>query len=102
MFCPTGALSLLRDNTGILFQEGKCIACGICNDICRPRAVVDDETFDPVDFAFDRSRLLVKHELAICEECKVAFPRKGEETLCSRCRDFKADFDDLFTMAKDL
>ena len=102
LFCPTGALSLLQDNTGIVFQQGKCIACAICNDICQPRAIEDDETFDLIAFAFDRMNLLVKHELEICEECKVAFPYKGGEKVCDRCRDFKNNFSDLFTMAKDL
>ncbi|WP_456383120.1 4Fe-4S binding protein [Hydrogenimonas sp.] len=102
MFCPTGALSITRDNTGIIFQMGKCIACGICNDVCRPRAITDDDRFDPVDFAFDRMAMLVKHELAICEECKVAFPYRGGEKICDRCRDFKNNFSDLFTLAKDM
>jgi formate hydrogenlyase subunit 6/NADH:ubiquinone oxidoreductase subunit I len=81
---------------------GKCIACGICNDVCQPRAIHDETGFDPVDFAFDRMEMLVKHELAICEECKVAFPYRGGEKVCDRCRDFRAGFSDLFTMAKDL
>jgi len=102
MFCPTGALSVLKDNTGIVFQSGKCIACGICNDICQPRAMHDDDTFDPVDFAFDRMALLVKHDLQMCEECKVAFPYKGGEKICDRCRDFRDSYSDLFTLAKDL
>ncbi|WP_353661619.1 4Fe-4S dicluster domain-containing protein [Hydrogenimonas sp. SS33] len=102
MFCPTGAMSILQDNTGIIFQLGKCIACGICNDVCQPRSVSDDETFDLVTFAFDRMDLLVKHRLEMCEECKVAFPYKGGEKICDRCKDFKANYSDLFTMAKDL
>ncbi|WP_457596082.1 4Fe-4S binding protein [Hydrogenimonas sp.] len=102
MFCPTGALSILQDNTGIIFQLGKCIACGICNDVCQPRAITDDDAFDLVSFAFDRMSLLVKHELAICEECKVAFPYKGGEKVCDRCRDFKNNFSDLFTLARDM
>ncbi|WP_457598817.1 4Fe-4S binding protein [Hydrogenimonas sp.] len=102
MFCPTEALTLLQDNTGIVFQMGRCIACGICNDVCRPEALRDAEAFDLVEFAFDRMQLLVKHRLEICEECKVAFPYRGGEMVCDRCRDFKENFSDLFTMAKDL
>jgi Pyruvate/2-oxoacid:ferredoxin oxidoreductase delta subunit len=102
MFCPTDALSVTQDNTGIIFQMGKCIACGICNDVCQPRSIHDDETLDLVAFAFDRMQLLVKHMLEICEECKVAFPYRGGEKVCDRCRDFKANFSDLFTLAKDL
>jgi Pyruvate/2-oxoacid:ferredoxin oxidoreductase delta subunit len=102
MFCPTGAMSALQDNTGIIFQVGKCIHCGICNEVCQPRSIGNEPGFDLVNFAFDRMELLVKHTLEICEECKVAFPYKGGEKVCDRCRDFKANFSDLFTLAKDL
>lgn len=102
MFCPTGALSILRDNTGIVFQVGKCIACSICTDICKPNSITNEESFDIMSFAFDRMELLVKHELQICQECKVAFPYRGGEKICDRCRDFKENFSDLFTLAKDM
>lgn len=102
MFCPTGALSILRDNTGIVFQVGKCIACSICNDVCKPGSITTDATFDIMDFAFDRMELLVKHTLEICTECKVAFPYRGGDKICDRCKDFKENFSDIFTMAKDM
>ncbi len=50
----------------------------------------------------DRVQILVRHRLEICEECKVAFPYRGGEKVCDRCRDFKENFSDLFTLAKDL
>ncbi len=102
MFCPTEALTILQDNTGIVFQMGKCIACSICNEVCKPGSILNDGAFDPVEFAFDRMELLVKHKLEICEECKVAFAYRGGEKVCDRCRDFKENFSDLFTMAKDI
>jgi len=102
MFCPTGALSVLKDNTGIIFQMGKCIACSVCNDVCQPHSIRNDESFDPVTFAFDRMELLVKHTLEICEECKVAFSYRGGEKICDRCKDFKNSFSDMFTLAKDM
>jgi Pyruvate/2-oxoacid:ferredoxin oxidoreductase delta subunit len=102
MFCPTGAMSIRQDNAGIIFQVGKCIHCGICNEVCQPRAIDDEPHFDLVDFAFDRMALLVEHTLEICEECKVAFPYKGGEKICDRCKTFTTDYADLFTLAKDL
>ncbi len=102
MFCPTGALSILQDNTGIIFQMGKCIGCSICNDICKPGSISDAKEFDLVGFAFDRMQILVRHRLEICEECKVAFPYRGGEKVCDRCRDFRSNHGDLFTMAKDM
>ena len=102
MFCPTEALSILKDNTGIVFQVGKCIACGICNDICQPRSITRSPDLDLVTFAFDRMELLVKHRLEVCIECKVAFPYRGGEKVCDRCKDFRDNFSDLFTLAKDM
>ena len=102
MFCPTGALGILQDNTGIIFQVGKCIHCAICNEICKPRSIDNVESFDLVSFAFDRMDLLVKHTLEICEECKVAFPYRGGEKVCDRCKDFRDNYSDLFTLAKDM
>ena len=103
MFCPTDALSIMQDNTGIIFQMGKCIACAICNDVCQPDSIHNDRTFDLVSFAFDRMQILVKHTLEICIECKVAFPYRGGEKVCDRCKDFRDNYySDLFTLAKDL
>ena len=102
MFCPTEALSLLQDNTGIIFQMGKCISCSICDDICQPGSIKSDSRFDLVEFSFDRMQLLVKHNLEICEECKVAFPYRGGEKVCARCKDFRTNHADLFTLAKDM
>jgi len=102
IFCPTEALTTLQDNTGIVFKVGHCIACGICSDVCQPRAIAESDGFDLVEFAFDRMQLLVRHRLEICEECNVAFPYRGGEMVCDRCRDFRENFSDLFTMARDL
>ncbi|WP_456323871.1 4Fe-4S binding protein [Hydrogenimonas sp.] len=102
MFCPSEALSILKDNTGIVFQQGRCIACGICDDLCQSKAITNDPRLDLVNFAFDRMDLLVKHTLEICEECKVAFPYRGGEKVCDRCADYKDHFSDIFTLAKDM
>ena len=102
MFCPTDALSPLWDNTGILFQMGKCISCSICDDICQPGSIKSNNRFDLLEFAFDKTKLLVKHRLEICKECKVAFPYQEGEKICIRCRDFRANYSELFTMAKDM
>ncbi len=102
VFCPTEALSVLHDGTGIIFQMGKCIACSICNDVCEPQAMESCSSLSMTEFAFDRVQLLVKHEFEICEECNVAFLYTGGDKICGRCRDFKESFSDLFVMAKDM
>lgn len=38
--CPTGALSIDRNNMKLEFYEEKCIACDACSKICPTRAIV--------------------------------------------------------------
>ncbi|WP_187647532.1 4Fe-4S binding protein [Nitrosophilus labii] len=101
-FCPTDALFYSQDSTSIWFQSGKCIACGICNDICEPKAITNKDDLDLIEFAFDRGKELVSHTLEICNECKTPFPYKGGELICERCKSFVNDFGDIFKIAADL
>ena len=101
-FCPTNALFYSQDGTSIWFQSGKCIACEICNDICKPKAIKNRESIDLIEYAFDRGKELVHHTLEICIECKTPFPYKGGEYICDRCKKFIDDFGDIFKIASEL
>ena len=101
-FCPTDALFYSNDSTTIWFQAGKCISCGICNDICELKAIKNEEQIDLIDWAFDRGKILVEHKLEICNECKTPFAYKGGELICDRCKSFINDFGDIFQLASDL
>ena len=101
-FCPTDALTYSADQSRILFQNMRCIACGICDDICKPKSFSNKDELDLVTMAFDRAVIAIEHHFVICDECKTAFPQKGEETICGRCSDFVKSSQDLFTLAKDL
>lgn len=101
-FCPTDALFATSDKQGIYFAQGKCIGCGICEDICKPGAISKKEGFDLVSVAFDRAELLVRYEMVMCQECRCPFPYKGGEPICDRCESYTTQFSDMFTLAKDM
>jgi len=101
-FCPTEALFLTSDKQGIFFTHSKCIGCGICDHICKSDAIHSSEGYDLVSIAINRSEPLVHYDLVRCNECKTPYPYKGGEPMCDRCQSFTADFDDMFTLAKDL
>jgi ferredoxin len=100
-FCPTDALFASSDKQGIYFSIGKCIGCGICDHICKSDAVTTAPGFDLVSVAFDRAEQLVHYEMVMCHECRCPYPYKGGDPICDRCKGFKDDFGDMFTMAKD-
>jgi Pyruvate/2-oxoacid:ferredoxin oxidoreductase delta subunit len=101
-FCPTDALFATSDKQGIYFSQGKCIGCGICEDICKPNAISKKEGFDLVGIAFDRAELLVRYEMVMCHECRCPFPYKGGEPICDRCESYTKQFSNMFTLAKDM
>ncbi len=100
-FCPTQALFHSGDTLSIMFRAGDCIACGICNRICQPKALSEREEIDLIEFAYERNKELVRHELKICKECKTPFVYRGDE-ICDRCKDFVSKFSDIFKLASDL
>jgi len=99
-FCPSNALSYNGDQTKILFQLGKCVGCGICEDICKKEAIhTPKNSFDVVSFAYDRAEVLIEHDLQVCLTCKCAFSYKGGEKICERCASFEIEHASLFTLA---
>lgn len=101
-FCPTDALFLSSDKQAIFFSQGKCIGCGICEDICKPKAITDKEGFDLVSIAYDRAEQLVRYEMVMCHECRCPYPYKGGDPICDRCASFTTQHVNMFTLAKDL
>jgi len=101
-FCPTNALFYGAGNTKILFQTTRCIACGICDDICKPKSFTSDSGVDLVSLAFGRAEVLIENHFVTCTECKVDFPQKHDEKICARCVDFVTTHEKLFTLARDM
>ncbi|MDH5464680.1 MAG: 4Fe-4S binding protein [Thiovulaceae bacterium] len=102
LFCPTKALISTDDKQGILFNGGDCIGCGICEDACKDDAIKSSSSFDLVNLVYDRVEELVHYEMAKCHECKCAYPYKGGEQICDRCKGFTEEHEGLFTLARDL
>ena len=101
-FCPTNALIYSSDKSYILFQNLRCIDCGICDDICKPNSFSGKPELDLITMAFDRAMIVIEHHFVICSECKTVFPQKNDETVCMRCVDFVEGSSDLFALARDL
>ncbi len=101
-FCPTEALFATGDKHGINFIAGNCIGCGICDDICKTDAISTKAGFDLVEVVYDRTKTLVHYEMVQCHECRCPYPYKGGDPICDRCKDFKDNFSNMFTLAKDL
>jgi ferredoxin len=100
-FCPTNALSYSSDKMTVLFQDSKCIACHICDDICKPKSFSNEPSLDLVNVAFSRASKLIEHHLAVCSECKTPFSQKKDEKICGRCVDFTTNYSDIFKMASE-
>jgi len=100
-FCPSDALFYDNDRTRIYFNIGACIQCNICTDICHTNAIEKVDEFDLVDFAFDKSKLLIEHNLVACSECKTPFAQKSDETKCKICKEF-VEKENLFALASQL
>jgi len=98
-FCPTQALFFAKEGRAIWFVSGKCIACGICHEVCEPKAIHGSHRVDILSWAFDRGRELIEHTFEICRECKTPFAYKGGEPICGRCKGFVDRFGDIFRLA---
>jgi energy-converting hydrogenase A subunit P len=101
-FCPTDALFPTSDKQGIYFSQGKCIGCGICEDICKPKAISAKEGYDLISVAFDRAEELVHYEMVMCHECRTPYPYKGGDPICDRCEGFLKHNPNMFALARDM
>lgn len=101
-FCPSEALKYTSDKQGINFIHAHCIGCDICDHICKTDAISSKESYDLVNIVYERINNLVHYEMVVCQECKCPFPYKSGEPICSRCSSFSSNFENMFTLAKDM
>jgi Pyruvate/2-oxoacid:ferredoxin oxidoreductase delta subunit len=100
-FCPTEALFSAKEGRAIWFIAGKCIKCEICNDICKQKSIINEDSIDIVKWCFNRGEELIEHTIEICTECNTPFSYKGGEMICNRCKEFIEDFSDIFKLASE-
>lgn len=55
--------------TDIVLDEDACVSCGLCTAVCRPGALVLDET--TAELTFDKDKCVY------CEACVIACPRRA-------------------------
>ncbi|WP_024955006.1 DUF362 domain-containing protein [Sulfurospirillum arcachonense] len=102
-FCPSEALNYDKKKTKIFFQMGKCIGCGICEDICKTQSIKSQNVkFDLIDFAYDKIEVLCEHELRVCKVCKCAFSYKSGEEICQRCSNFEVKNSNMLALASNI
>jgi len=101
-FCPTNALFYSNDFSKIYFQSGKCVDCGICNDICASKSFANGFDRDMSMFAFDKAASAIEHNLIVCRSCKLAFSSKNGEEICPKCEEYNNDFAYMFVTAEEL
>lgn len=94
--CPTGALTSSRLKDQLRFDGSRCVRCGLCHDVCEPRAITLAPTVSVAEFLDFAPRLLVTLKMIQCGECGAAFKDDGRESvLCDRCRDQEAEAREL-------
>jgi energy-converting hydrogenase A subunit P len=101
-FCPTQALFQNSFKESIYFQSGKCIGCSICHDVCKHQAIQEDNQLDLIEFMFDKTEKLVEFKYITCHSCNNAFIHKNRGNICDICTDYTNNFNQMFTLAKDL
>lgn len=101
-FCPTNALFYSNDYDKIYFQSGKCVNCGICNDICKDKSFSEAYETDLVRFMFDKAICLIEHNIVECDHCKIGFASKNSATTCPTCMNFRTDFAGMFLTAEEI
>ncbi|MFZ5445265.1 MAG: 4Fe-4S binding protein [Myxococcota bacterium] len=86
--CPTGALTSSRLKDQLRFDGSRCVKCGLCHDVCEPRAITLAPQHRVVDFLDFAPRALVTLKMVQCGECGASFKDDGAaEVLCPRCRE---------------
>ncbi|MEQ1571853.1 MAG: 4Fe-4S binding protein, partial [Myxococcota bacterium] len=92
--CPTGALTATRRRDELRFDPGACVRCGVCHDVCEPRALT---LADPVRLGALTEGPASLGRLAVrrCIECGDPFPIRSGSERCPRCDDLDAEAREL-------
>jgi ferredoxin len=92
--CPTGAIQIREDDNTwqLTFSQDKCVGCGVCLEVCQPRALVAAERIPP-DGREAVWRRLAKQR---CSRCDRHFVSAVPASTCAVCADDEDAFGAIF------
>ena len=94
--CPTGAIRIIENpgDWALVFQRDRCVACGVCLEVCQLRVL--DATVQ-MDLTPDQpARPLISQAKQRCERCDRFFVSPRVEETCLVCRDDQDAFSAIF------
>lgn len=94
--CPTGALQIVENpgDWALTFQTDRCVACAVCLEVCQPRVLDAETSFD----ARPERPARVLHSLGKqrCARCDRFFVSPEPAETCPICRDDEDAFASIF------
>lgn len=94
--CPTGAIQIVENpgDWALTFQIDRCVACEVCLEVCQPRVLDAEASFD----ARPEQPARVLHALVKqrCARCDRFFVSAQPEETCPICRDDEDAFAAIF------
>lgn len=94
--CPTAALDIKESSTAwaLTFQFDRCVACGVCVEVCQPDVLHASETMD----GRPMQEIVTLHALRKqrCQRCDRFFVSSTAAQVCSVCTDDEASFSAIF------
>lgn len=94
--CPTGALQIVENpgDWALTFKQDRCVACAVCLEVCQPRVLDAEASFDARPEQPPRVLLsLVKQR---CSRCDRFFVSPEPQETCKVCRDDEDAFSMIF------
>lgn len=94
--CPTGALQIVENpgDWALTFQIDRCVACEVCLEVCQPRVLDAEASFD----ARPERPATVLHSLVKqrCARCDRFFVSSTPQETCPVCSDDEDAFAQIF------
>jgi ferredoxin len=94
--CPTGAIQIVENpgDWALTFNTDRCVGCAVCLEVCQPRVLDAETTFDGRPEQPPRVLLsLVKQR---CSRCDRFFVSPEPQETCKVCRDDEDAFSMIF------
>ena len=94
--CPTGALQVREheDDWRFLFFADRCVACGVCSEVCQPRVLRPAENVDVAPAAEPTALNIMAKQR--CQRCDRFFVSPAPTDTCTVCSDDEVAFDRIF------